>query len=46
MDNKRYTDNELEVMWNELEAVPVYENEKFELCLDVDWKNWSKGTDL
>ena len=27
MNNKRYTDNELEVMWNELEDVPV--NDEF-----------------
>lgn len=40
------TDKEAENLWNELENVPVYENEKYELCLDVDWQGWSKGTDV
>lgn len=42
----KYDDEELESMWQELEDVPVYENEKFELCLDVDWQGWGKGTDV
>ena len=39
-------DREVENLWDELEDVPVYENERFELCLDVDWQGWSKGTDV
>ena len=27
-------------MWDELEDVPVDENE----CIDIDWHGWSKGT--
>lgn len=38
-------DREVEKLWDDLTDVPVYENEKFELCLDVDWQGWSKGTD-
>ena len=33
-------DREVENLWDELEDVPVDENE----CLDVDWQGWSKGT--
>ena len=33
-------DREIENLWNELEDVPVDENE----CLDVDWQGWNKGT--
>lgn len=38
------SDYQVEQLWEELEDVPVYENEKYELCLDVDWQGWSKGT--
>jgi hypothetical protein len=41
---RKYDDEFLEKLWEELGDVPVYENEKFELCLDVDWQGWSKGT--
>lgn len=34
------TDIEIEKLWDELEDVPIDENE----CLDVDWQGWSKGT--
>ena len=27
-------------MWNELEDIPIDEEE----CLDVDWQGWNKGT--
>ena len=27
-------------MWDELEDVPIDENE----CIDIDWHGWSKGT--
>lgn len=37
-------DKEIEKLWNDLEDVPVYENESFELCLDIDWNRWRKGT--
>lgn len=40
------TDKEVEALWEQLEDVPVYENEKAELCLDVDWQSWPKGTDV
>jgi len=33
-------DREVENFWDELEDVPVDENE----CLDIDWQSWSKGT--
>lgn len=33
-------DREVEDLWGELEDVPVDENE----CLDVDWREWPKGT--
>ena len=33
-------DREIEKLWEELEDVPVDENE----CLDVDWQGWWKGT--
>lgn len=42
----KYDDKELEAMWDELGDIPVYESEKFELCLDVDWQGWDKGTDV
>lgn len=34
------TDIEIEKLWDELEDVPIDENE----CLDIDWHGWSKGT--
>ena len=34
------TDAEIEKLWDELEDVPIDEDE----CLDVDWHSWSKGT--
>ena len=37
---QKYDDELLESMWDELEDVPIDENE----CLDVDWQGWSKGT--
>ena len=37
---QKYDDKLLESMWDELEDVPIDENE----CLDVDWKGWRKGT--
>ena len=40
------TDREVEKLWEELGDIPVYENEKYELCLDVDWQGWCKGTDV
>lgn len=33
-------DKEVEKLWDELEDVPIDENE----CLDVDWQGWRKGT--
>lgn len=33
-------DREIEKLWDELEDVPIDEEE----CLDIDWKGWSKGT--
>lgn len=39
-------DREIEKLWDELEDVPMYEDENYELCLDVDWQGWSKGTDV
>ena len=42
----KYDDALLEEMWDELEDVPVYENEKYQLCLDVDWQWWKRGTDV
>ena len=42
----KYDDAFLEEMWDELGDVPVYENEKYQLCLDVDWQGWEKGTDV
>ena len=33
-------DREVEKLWEELEDVPVNENE----CLDCDWQGWNKGT--
>lgn len=33
-------DEALEKMWDELEDVPVDENE----CIDIDWHGWNKGT--
>lgn len=34
------TDTEIERLWDELEDVPIDEDE----CLDVNWHGWSKGT--
>ena len=34
------TDGDIEKLWEELEDVPVDEDE----CLDVDWHGWYKGT--
>lgn len=34
------TDAEIEKLWEDLEDVPVDEEE----CLDIDWQGWSKGT--
>lgn len=36
----KYNDEFLEAMWDELEDVPIDEDE----CLDADWHGWSKGT--
>lgn len=36
----KLTDLEIEKLWDELEDIPIDENE----CLDVDWNSWSKGT--
>lgn len=38
------TDREVEKLWDELEDIPVYENEDYELCLEVDFEGWEKGT--
>lgn len=38
--NNNMTDAEIEKLWDELEDVPIDEDE----CLDVDWHSWSKGT--
>lgn len=38
------TDREVELLWEELEDIPVYENENYELCLEVDFEGWNKGT--
>lgn len=40
MERKAIIDEALEKMWDELEDVPVDENE----CIDIDWHGWSKGT--
>lgn len=40
------TDREVENLWDELGDIPVYENEYYELCLEVDWQGWGKGTDV
>lgn len=39
-ENFKMTDIEIEKLWDELEDVPIDENE----CIDIDWRNWSKGT--
>ena len=39
-------DREIEKLWEELEDIPVYEDENYELCLDVDWFSWNKGTSV
>ena len=39
-------DREIEKLWDELTDVPMYEDENYELCLDVDWQGWTKGTDV
>ena len=44
--NNDATDNEIEMLWCELEDVPVYEDEDHCLCLDIDWNGWYKGTDV
>lgn len=36
----KMTDIEIEKLWDELEDVPIDEDE----CLDADWHGWSKGT--
>jgi hypothetical protein len=36
----KLNDTEIERLWDELEDVPIDEDE----CLDVDWHSWSKGT--
>lgn len=36
----KYDDEFLEQLWDELEDVPVDEDE----CLDIDWQGWPKGT--
>lgn len=36
----KLTDAEIEKLWDELEDVPIDEDE----YLDIDWKVWSKGT--
>ena len=35
-----FEDKEIEALWDELEDIPIDENE----CIDVDWQGWSKGT--
>ncbi len=37
---QKYDDELLESMWDDLEDVPIDEDE----CLDVDWQGWNKGT--
>lgn len=39
-DKIHAVDREIEKLWEELTDVPIDENE----CLDVDWRDWSKGT--
>lgn len=39
-------DREVEKLWEELEDVPVYEDEKYRMCLDIDWQGWCKGTNV
>ena len=39
-DITHVVDREIEKLWEELADVPIDENE----CLDVDWRDWSKGT--
>lgn len=36
----RVSDREMEKLWEELTDVPIDEEE----CLDVDWRDWPKGT--
>ena len=40
MERKAIIDEALEKMWDELEDVPVDENE----CIDINWHGWIKGT--
>ena len=40
MERKAIIDEALEKMWDELEDVPVDEDE----CIDIDWHGWDKGT--
>lgn len=35
-----YSDADLEVMWDELEDVPV----DFDECIDIDWRDFPSGT--
>lgn len=41
----KYTDNEIEKMWDELADVPFNEDSEGKLILSVDWKDFTKGTD-
>ena len=38
--DRRVSDREIEKLWEELTDVPIDEEE----CLDIDWRDWPKGT--
>lgn len=42
---EKFTDDELEALWNELGNVPVFTAEDGSLCLDEPWFIFDKGTD-
>lgn len=42
---KKYTDKELEKMWDELTDIPFDEDLDGKLILSVNWKSFTKGTD-
>lgn len=43
---RKYDDEMLEEMWDELGDIPTVIDENFYTCIDENWQGWSKGTDV
>ena len=45
MENESMTDKAIENLWDELADIPVFEDEEGNMCIDIEWNGWKRGTD-